>query len=82
MKNARVLIVGAGPTGLFLANLCLVAGLDVTIVEKNNTLSSVTKGVMLHAKALELLEQVNLTDVALQNGLVIKYLSFYMPEFN
>lgn len=81
MKVAKVLIVGAGPCGLFLANLCQLAGLDVTVIEKKPRLSFDTKGLMLHAKALELSERIKIADKLLQNGLIMKYLSFYkQPE--
>ncbi|MGC8920926.1 FAD-dependent monooxygenase [Streptomyces jietaisiensis] len=50
----RVLVVGAGPTGLLLAGDLALAGVPVTLVEKRpRKISNLSRAFVLHARTLE-----------------------------
>ncbi|MDQ0813400.1 2-polyprenyl-6-methoxyphenol hydroxylase-like FAD-dependent oxidoreductase [Streptomyces sp. B3I7] len=50
----RVLVVGAGPTGLLLAGDLALAGVPVTLVEKRpRRISNLSRAFVLHARTLE-----------------------------
>ncbi|WP_328999525.1 FAD-dependent monooxygenase [Kribbella sp. NBC_00709] len=51
-----VLIAGAGPTGLMLASELVLAGVDVTVLERLDTRIEQTKGGALQARTAEVLE--------------------------
>ncbi|KAA9161818.1 monooxygenase [Amycolatopsis acidicola] len=57
-----VLIAGAGPTGLTLANELRLAGLDVTVVERLTERIEQTKGGAIQARTSELLDMRGLLD--------------------
>ncbi|ANC30142.1 FAD-dependent oxidoreductase [Isoptericola dokdonensis] len=64
-----VLVVGAGPTGLFLAGDLATAGLRVTVLEKRpGTQSNLTRAFAVHARTLELLDARGLSDDLLRTG--------------
>ena len=64
MHNAAidtdVLIVGAGPVGLFLANECARRGLRYRIVETNATQSQHSKALAIFPRTLEIFDMANL----------------------
>jgi 2-polyprenyl-6-methoxyphenol hydroxylase-like FAD-dependent oxidoreductase len=64
----RVVIVGAGPVGLFLAAELRLAGVGVTVVERRAERPSITKGVAMHARTLELLAMRGFAGVFLDGG--------------
>jgi len=65
-----VLIVGAGPTGLSLACQLIRFGVDFVVVEKNEAITPFSKALGVHARTLEIYEQLNLTQKALSKGIV------------
>jgi 2-polyprenyl-6-methoxyphenol hydroxylase-like FAD-dependent oxidoreductase len=58
MQNSTtsVAIVGAGPTGLLLAGDLAQAGVDVTVLERRDTESNLTRAFGVHARTLEHLD--------------------------
>ena len=60
--HTTVLIVGAGPTGLVLANVLLRYGIAVRVIEKRTALSRHTKATNLMQRTQELLDSVDLLD--------------------
>ncbi|MFB0617499.1 FAD-dependent monooxygenase [Streptomyces sp. AGS-58] len=59
----RVLVVGAGPTGLLLAGDLATAGVPVTVLEKRpHRLSNLSRAFVLHARTLEQLDVRGLAD--------------------
>ncbi|MFJ7147664.1 FAD-dependent monooxygenase [Streptomyces sp. NPDC100445] len=59
----RVLVVGAGPTGLLLAGDLATAGVPVTVLEKRpHRLSNLSRAFVLHARTLEQLDARGLAD--------------------
>jgi 2-polyprenyl-6-methoxyphenol hydroxylase-like FAD-dependent oxidoreductase len=63
-----VLIVGAGPVGLFLAAELRLAGVEVTVLERRPERGTITKGVAMHARTLELFALRGLADTFLATG--------------
>ncbi|MFE2728679.1 FAD-dependent monooxygenase [Kitasatospora sp. NPDC059327] len=63
-----VLIVGAGPTGLLLAGDLAAAGVRVTVLEKRDTESNLTRAFAVHARSLELLDARGLADDLIATG--------------
>src|SRR6185436_2946619 len=63
-----VVIVGAGPVGLFLAAELRLADLDVTVLERRTERPPITKGVAMHARTLELLAMRGLAGTFLHSG--------------
>ncbi|ADD40462.1 FAD-dependent oxidoreductase [Stackebrandtia nassauensis] len=63
-----VIIVGAGPTGLLLAGDLAAAGVSVSILEKRDTESNLTRAFAVHARTLETLDMRGLADPLTQEG--------------
>jgi 2-polyprenyl-6-methoxyphenol hydroxylase-like FAD-dependent oxidoreductase len=69
---ADVLVVGAGPTGLFMAIELVRQGLSVRIVEKNRERSRYSKALAIQPRTLEILHHVGLIDPFLQHGIRVR----------
>ena len=67
MKN-NVLIVGAGPTGLVLALWLSKQGIAVRIIDKNTESSQSSRALGIHARTLELYQQMDLAEEVIQAG--------------
>ena len=67
-ESADVIVVGAGPTGLLLAGDLAEAGLTVTVLEKRDGTSNLTRAFAVHARTLELLDQRGLADELIASG--------------
>jgi 2-polyprenyl-6-methoxyphenol hydroxylase-like FAD-dependent oxidoreductase len=67
-KRTDVLIVGAGPTGLSLACQFVRYGVDFLVVEKNETVTPFSKAIGVHARTLEIYEQIGLGQKAVELG--------------
>src|SRR5215475_9236460 len=65
-----VLIIGAGPTGLSLAGQLLRYGIDFIIVEKNEGNTPYSKAIGVHARTLEIFDQIGLAKEAVARGTV------------
>lgn len=65
-----VIIIGAGPTGLALACQLTRYGIDFVVVEKNQGVTTYSKALGVHARTLEIYEQVSLAEKAVSLGTV------------
>ncbi|GER90335.1 oxygenase [Dictyobacter vulcani] len=63
-----VLVIGAGPTGLTIANLLTRNGVSVRIMDKKSELARESRAIVVHAKTLELLDKLGLADKAIETG--------------
>jgi 2-polyprenyl-6-methoxyphenol hydroxylase-like FAD-dependent oxidoreductase len=66
--NTDVLIVGAGPTGLMLANQLVRRGVRVTIVERNSGPAQQTRAMAVQARTLEIYSKLGISDRAVELG--------------
>src|SRR5689334_2155689 len=55
-----VLIIGAGPTGLSLACQFVRHGVDFLVIEKNESITPYSKAIGVHARTLEIYEQIGM----------------------
>ncbi len=63
-----VMIIGAGPTGLVLALWLNAMGVSVRIISKAAGPGTASRALAVHARTLELYEQMGLTDAVLAEG--------------
>lgn len=63
-----VIIVGAGPTGLSLAVQLVRYGIDFVIFDKKTGVTDLSKALVVHARSLEIYEQVGLAQTAVSQG--------------
>ncbi|MEU9130051.1 FAD-dependent monooxygenase [Kitasatospora sp. NPDC048540] len=75
--GSDVLVVGAGPTGLLLAGDLAAAGLRVTVLEKRDTESNLTRAFAVHARTLELLDARALADDLVATGTALRSLRLF-----
>ena len=64
-----VLIVGAGPVGLTLANDLLRRGISCRLIDSADHAVQKTKALGVHAKTLELLAKMEVDHTAIERGL-------------
>jgi 2-polyprenyl-6-methoxyphenol hydroxylase-like FAD-dependent oxidoreductase len=65
-----VVIIGAGPTGLSLACQLIRYGVDFVIIEKNPGVTPYSKALGIHARTLEIYEQLDLAKEAVDRGAI------------
>src|SRR5215212_2900456 len=65
-----VIIVGAGPTGLSLACQLIRYGIDFVIIDKNQGVTPYSKALGVHARTLEIYEQMDLSRKAIERGTI------------
>lgn len=68
MTRPEVLIVGAGPTGLVLANWLSRFGVRLRIIDKAAEPGTSSRALAVHARTLELYRQLDLTDAVLERA--------------
>ncbi|HEY6122314.1 MAG TPA: FAD-dependent monooxygenase [Pyrinomonadaceae bacterium] len=69
-SNTDVIIIGAGPTGLALACQLIRYGVDFVIIDKKPGITPYSKALGVHARTLEIYEQLDLADKAVSQGTV------------
>lgn len=75
--KTKVVIIGAGPTGLSLAAQLLRYGIDFIILEKNGDTTRFSKAVVVQARTLEILQEMGLAEEALKEGRQTTALNIY-----
>jgi len=66
--DTDVLVVGAGPTGMTLANELLVAGVSTVLVDKLSQRSELSRAGGVQSRTLEALDQRGLLEPLLATG--------------
>ena len=69
-KHVSLIIVGAGPTGLTMANLLGIAGIDTLILERNSGLSDFPKAIAIDDEGLRICQAMGLLEPMLQHVLL------------
>jgi 2-polyprenyl-6-methoxyphenol hydroxylase-like FAD-dependent oxidoreductase len=80
MPNAidtPVLIVGAGPTGLTLALWLARLGVHFRIIDKTSDVAPYSRALGVHARTLELYQQLGFADQALAGGTVVPSINLW-----
>jgi 2-polyprenyl-6-methoxyphenol hydroxylase-like FAD-dependent oxidoreductase len=77
MNKTTVAVVGAGPTGLLLAGDLARAGVDVTLLERRDTESNLTRAFGVHARTLEHLDARGLAGEVIASGAPVDRLSLF-----
>ncbi|HEY7352321.1 MAG TPA: FAD-dependent monooxygenase, partial [Terriglobales bacterium] len=65
-NSTDILIVGAGPVGLFLANECARRGVRYRIIEAKSTQSEHSKALAIFPRTLEIFDMAGIVDPFLQ----------------
>jgi 2-polyprenyl-6-methoxyphenol hydroxylase-like FAD-dependent oxidoreductase len=68
MTATDVLVVGAGPAGLTMANVLAAQGVPFRIIDKKGGPVEESRALVLHAKTLELLDRLGLAVRAVDEG--------------
>ena len=69
-SSTDVIISGAGPTGLALACQLTRYGIDFVIIDKKDGVTPFSKALGVHARTLEIYEQIGLAEPAVEQGTV------------
>ncbi|MEV7623909.1 FAD-dependent monooxygenase [Actinoplanes sp. NPDC089786] len=81
MNETEVIIVGAGPVGLFLAAELRLAGVQTVVLEQRADPSPHPKALGLHARTLEQLAMRGLIDPFLAHGVPVSQWHFgFLPQ--
>jgi 2-polyprenyl-6-methoxyphenol hydroxylase-like FAD-dependent oxidoreductase len=73
----RVLVVGAGPTGLVLAAQLLARGVPTRVIDKAAGPGSLSRAVGIHARVLELLDTMGLAETFIEHGHQVRRFRMY-----
>lgn len=67
-SGTDVVVVGAGPVGLWLAAELRLAGVPTTVLERTAERGPFTRGIAMHARTVEMLAMRGAADVPLEQG--------------
>lgn len=76
-NKTRVLIVGAGPTGLTMAAELARHGISCRIIDKKDNITDKTKALTLQSRTMEVFEDMGLIEEVLETGRPVHGFSFY-----
>jgi len=76
-RDADVVVVGAGPVGLFAALALKTAGVDVHVYDAGGRTAAHSYALVLHASTLRLLERFGLAEACVAAGRTVSRLSVY-----
>jgi 2-polyprenyl-6-methoxyphenol hydroxylase-like FAD-dependent oxidoreductase len=68
MSETQVIIIGAGPTGLMLACQLQRCNISFIILDKNQQTTHLSKAMVVHARTLEIFNELGIADKAVQIG--------------
>lgn len=78
--DCDVLIVGAGPAGLTLANLLGAYDLSVIVIERNDELVDYPRGVSLDDESLRVFQAIGLADAVQKHTLPDQWIRYITPK--
>lgn len=83
MKNRKqtTLIVGAGPTGMIMAIQLAKKGVPIRIIDRISKPATTSRAFTVHARTLELLEQMNLISDFLEKGIRTNYMDYHFQNY-
>jgi len=68
MNNPAVLISGAGPSGLMMAAQLAMFQVPFRIIDKNEDHTTQSRALVIHARSLEIFDQMGIADEAIKQG--------------
>lgn len=74
-QKTKILIVGAGPTGLALAITLQQAGVDHVIIDKLEAGLNTSRAAVIHAHTIEMLQPLGVVDELERRGLQLQHFS-------
>lgn len=77
-----VLVIGAGPVGLTMAAELARRSVKVRIIDKSLTPTTLSKALAVHARTLEVFEQMGLAETFLSRGLRVQGMTAWMGDTN
>ncbi len=72
LQQTKVLIIGAGPTGLMAACQLRRQGIEPLIIDKKEGPVQESKAVVLHARSIEIYDQLGIANDALLKGEIVE----------
>ena len=78
MSGQRVLIIGAGPTGLVLALWLTRLGVRVRIIDKSAAPGTTSRAVAVQARTLEFYRQLDLADAVVAAGVTVAGINLWI----
>lgn len=72
MVKTKVLIIGAGPTGLMAACQLIRFGIDFIIIDRKEGPTKESRALVVHARSLEIYDQMGIAGNALKMGELVK----------
>jgi 2-polyprenyl-6-methoxyphenol hydroxylase-like FAD-dependent oxidoreductase len=76
-RKPEVVIIGAGPTGLMMACQLALFNIRFRIIDLKKSPSSYSGAMVIHARTMEVFQQMGLAETFLKQGTVINGLSVY-----
>ena len=76
-RRTSVLIVGAGPAGLAAAVTLAEAGIDHVVLDKLGEAANTSRAAVVHARTLEVLDELGVADELIARGEVMNRFSMY-----
>ena len=76
-KQVEILICGAGPTGLMMANQLLAQNIPFVLIDKKEGPTNLSKAVGVQARTVEVFEDLSLAEKLVEKGLKLKGMVFY-----
>lgn len=80
MAKDEVLIVGAGPVGLTMAHELTRHGIKVRIIDKNTIYAKDSRAVAIHARTLEIFEDMGVLSAFLEKGVKVTGINIYSKK--
>lgn len=78
MKNLPVLIVGAGPSGLMMACVLALNGINFRIIDEKSERTLASNATWVHTRTIELLDQIGIIDRFTKAGHSCNAINFYL----
>jgi 2-polyprenyl-6-methoxyphenol hydroxylase-like FAD-dependent oxidoreductase len=73
----QIIIIGAGPTGLMLANQLTRFGVDHLILDQKSGPTDQSRALVVHSRSMEIYEQLGLSDQIVAKGQKNYGMNFY-----
>jgi 2-polyprenyl-6-methoxyphenol hydroxylase-like FAD-dependent oxidoreductase len=76
VRTTQVLVVGAGPSGLALANVLAAHGVDHVIIDRKPGPVDQSRAALVHVRTLELLDRLGVAARAMAAGVALRRVDF------